>query len=39
MVRERPKNVFQELANQDDTLAVTDRFDQLVGSLAAQLRL
>jgi len=27
MVRQRPKNVFQELPYQDDTLAVADRFD------------
>src|SRR5207244_4254395 len=31
--------VFQELANQDDAFAVANRFDQLLSSLAAQLRL
>src|SRR2546423_11298665 len=39
MVGQWPKNVFQELANQDDTIAVANCFDQLLGGLVAQLRL
>ena len=39
MVRQWTKDVFQELANQDDAFAVANRFDQLLSSLAAQLRL
>src|SRR5438445_9120695 len=38
MMRQGTKYIFQELSNQDDTVAVAKRFDQLFGGLAAQLR-
>src|SRR5216684_5206891 len=39
MVRQRPKNVFEKLPDQDDALAVAYCFEQVFGGLAAQLRL
>src|ERR1700674_3424758 len=39
MVRQRTKNVFDELPNENDALAPANGFEQLLGGRAAQLRL
>jgi hypothetical protein len=39
MLRQRPQNMIQELADKHNSLAVLPRFEQFLDSLAAKLRL